>query len=95
MTLAGATPAGTPGGYISAMKNDLPFGRIPLTTGGSSSTYETDGLWFNNGQVNYAFVGGTWASALLCGAFYGMLDHAESETNASAGAALSCKPLAA
>lgn len=95
LTLAGATPAGTNGGYISAMKNDLPFGRIPVTTGGSSSTYEADGLLFNNGQVDYAIVGGCWGDALLCGAFCADLNCAASYTAASIGAALSCKPLAA
>ena len=95
LTLAGATPAGTSGGYISAMKNDLPFGRIPVTASGSSSTYEADGLWFNNGQVNYALVGGEWGAALLCGAFCAHLDAAASYAGAYLGAALSCKPLAA
>ena len=94
LTLAGATPAGTSGGYISAMKNDLPFGRIPVTAGGSSSTYEADGLWFNNGQVDYALVGGAWNNALLCGAFNANLGSAASYADTSAGAALSCKPLA-
>ena len=94
LTLAGATPAGTSGGYISAMKNDLPFGRIPVTAGGSSSTYEADSLGFDNGQVDYAIVGGAWAGALLCGAFYAGLSDAASSASASPGAALSCKPLA-
>lgn len=95
LTLAGATPAGTSDGYISVMKNDLPFGRIPVTAGGSSSTYEADGLYFNNGQVDYAFVGGGWSDVLRCGAFSARLDNAASGTYAYIGAALSCKPLAA
>ena len=94
LTLSGATPAGTSSGYISAMKNDLPFGRIPVTAGGSSSTYEADGLWFNNGQVDYPLVGGAWNYPLLCGAFCAILNSAESNTSESFGAALSCKPLA-
>lgn len=95
LTLSGATPAGTSSGYISAMKNDLPYGRIPVTAGGSSSTYEADDLWFNNSQVNYALVGGGWESALFCGAFCADLNAAASSATAYRGAALSCKPLAA
>ena len=97
LTLAGATPTGTTSGYISAMKNDLPYGRIPVTASGSSSTYEADGLWFDNGKVYYATVGGHWGAALLCGAFCATLhgDASTSGASTGTGAALSCKPLAA
>ena len=95
LALSGATPAGTSsGGYISAMKNDLPFGRIPVTVSGSSSTYEADGLGFNNGQVNYALVGGSWASMLIAGAFSTLMDFKVDSISTSSGVALSCKPLA-
>ena len=94
LTIASATPSGASGGYISTMKNDLPYGRIPYIASGSSSTNETDGLWFNNGQVDYAFVGGSWAYALLVGAFYANLNAAASHADAGNGAAISCKPLA-
>ena len=89
LTLAGATPAGTSGGYISYMKSDLPYGRIPVTASGSSSTYETDGLWFNNGQVDYALVGGRWYDALLCGAYCAHVSAAASKTSSDIGVALS------
>jgi hypothetical protein len=94
ISLSDATPSGTSGGYISAMKT-MSYGRIPITAKGSSTTYEADGLWFNNGQVDYALCGGSWSYALLVGAFCVYLNVAASHTNASVGAALSCKPLAA
>lgn len=93
ITVTDATPAGTSGGYISEMKT-LPFGRIPFKANGSATTYEADGLWFNNGQVDYAFVGGGWNDALLVGPFYALLNGAASYAGAHIGAALSCKPLA-
>ena len=92
--IADATPAGTSGGYISEMKT-MPFGRIPVKASGSATTYEADGFWFNNGQVDYALVGGGWHAALLVGPFASNLYNAASYTNANLGAALSCKPLAA
>lgn len=91
--VSGAIPAGTSGGYISDTV-DLKFGRIPYQTSGSATTKEGDGLWFNNSQVNYAFVGGDWGGALLVGAFCVRLSGAASYASAYGGAALSCKPLA-
>ena len=93
-TIANATPAGSSGGYISSMKTEA-FGRLPVNASGSSSTYEADGMWYNNSQVNYAFVGGSWGYALLVGPFYAYLHDAASYSYSSIGAALSCKPLAA
>ena len=92
--IANATPAGSSGGYISSMKTEA-FGRLPVTASGSSSTYEADGMWYNNSQVDYAFVGGYWTSGLLVGPFYADLGPAASVSASSRGAALSCKPLAA
>lgn len=93
-TISGANPAGTSGGYIKTMKTEV-FGRLPVEASGSSSTYEADGLWFNNSQANYAFVGGRWSDGLLVGPFYAYLSYAASASSAVRGAALSCKPLAA
>lgn len=92
--IANATPAGSSGGYISSMKTEA-FGRLPVNASGSSSTYEADGMWYNNSQVNYAFVGGYWYNDLLVGPFYANLSNAASYSNSNIGAALSCKPLAA
>ena len=93
-TIANATPAGSSGGYISSMKTEA-FGRLPVIASGSSSTYEADGMWYNNSQVNYASVGGYWGTGLLVGPFCAPLDSTASASNAGLGAALSCKPLAA
>ena len=92
-TVSGATPSGTSGGYISSMKTEG-FGRIPVTASGSSSTFEADGLWYNNSGTMYAFVGGAWDSGLPCGPFYANLYNAPSYSTSHIGAALSCKPLA-
>lgn len=93
-TIANATPAGSSGGYISSMKTEA-FGRLPVNASGSSSTYEADGMWYNNSQVNYAFVGGYWYGALMVGPFCAALGAAASISGSAFGAALSCKPLAA
>ena len=92
-TVSGATPSGTSGGYISSMKTEG-FGRIPVTASGSSSTFEADGLWYNNSDTMYAFVGGYWAYALPCGPFCATLYNTPSYSRSDYGAALSCKPLA-
>lgn len=93
LTVPGATPSGTSGGYIKTMKT-MPYGRIPYDASGSATTYEADGLWFNNSQSNYAFVGGSWIDGLHCGPFYAGLSSTASFSYTSYGAALSCKPLA-
>ena len=73
----------------------MPYGRIPVTASGSGTTFEADGMWFNNGQNNYACFGGNWDGALLCGGFCVYLGLTASTTYTTIGAALSCKPLAA
>jgi hypothetical protein len=93
ISISGATPTGTSGGYISGMKTEK-FGRIPYQASGSASTYEADGLWFNNSGTFYAFVGGYWNVGLMVGPFYADLSSATSYSGSSSGAALSCKPLA-
>ena len=92
-TVSGATPSGSSGGYINSMKTEG-FGRIPVTASGSSSTFEADGLWYNNSGTMYAFVGGTWDNDLRCGPFCAYLNYAPSTSYSYIGAALSCKPLA-
>ena len=70
------------------------FGRIPVTASGSSSTFEADGLYYNNSGTMYAFVGGGLNYHLLCGPFFAGLNRAPSKSDSDRGAALSCKPLA-
>lgn len=93
-TVANTTPAGKSGGYISSMKTEA-FGRLPVTASGSSSTYEADGMWYNNGYVDYAFFGGRYSGGLLVGPFYADLSYRASDKGPTLGAAISCKPLAA
>ena len=94
-TIANATLTGSiMGAYISSMKTEV-FGRLPAITIGSSSTYEADGLWANDNNVNYAYVGGHWRHGLLVGPFCATLYSAASNSDSHDGAALSCKPLAA
>ena len=69
-------------------------GLIPTIASGSATTYYCDGLWFNNSQVDYAFVGGSSNDAFLVGALCSALYFASSNTAWSFSASLSCKPLA-
>ncbi len=87
------TMSGTSGGYTSHM-NITDRGITPETISGSDSTYYCDGAWFNNGQVDYALVGGRWLYGLLVGCLCVHLAGAVSIAAADVGAALSCKPLA-
>ena len=93
ISVSGATPSGSSGGYISSMKTEA-YGRIPVTASGSSSTYEADGLYYSNSGTMYAIVGGSWYRDLHCGPFYADLYAAASISDSYSGAALSCKPLA-
>ena len=94
IALSEATPSGTTSGYISEMKNDLAFGRIPVKASGSATTYEADGLWFNNALTCYARAGAVRNSALADGPMAAMLLYDAVSKGGDVGAALSCKPLA-
>ena len=91
ITVDDATPSGTSGGYISLCRF-TENGIIPKQASGSSTTKYCDGLWFNNGQVNYALVGGYSSNGLRVGAFSSGLYNAASSVGWNFGAALSCKP---
>lgn len=93
LTVSGATPAGTSGGYISKAKFDPITGITPYYSSGSETTYYADGLWFNNSRVNFAIVGGGVNAAFLCGAFCASLDDAPSGASWIVGVSVSCKPL--
>ena len=88
----GCTPSGTTSGYISKM-TITENGLIPTTASGSATTYYTDGLWFNNSQVDYAVVGGSSATGFLVGSLCSHLNSLVSATSWAFGAAVSCKPL--
>ena len=93
ITIANSTPRGTSGGYISKMIINE-FGMIPVTASGSASTYYCDGLWINNSQVDYAYVGGPSSVDYRIGAFATSLGTLVTVSAWNIGASISCKPLA-
>ena len=88
----GLTPSGANGGYILAGSLVAPYGFFPTQVNGSSSTYYTDGMWFNNGITAAALVGGDHGNGLGVGAFATVLDSAPSRADWNIGSSLSCKP---
>lgn len=94
ISISNSTPSGTDKAYIDKMLI-TDKGLIPKSSGnGSATTYYTDGLWFNNSQVNYARVGGTVSSELFVGALCLYLKALVSDTSWNTGTSVSCKPLA-
>ncbi len=91
ITVEDATTSGTNGGYLSLCKF-TENGIIPKQASGSSTTKYCDALWFNNGQVNYAGVGGSSGYGARVGAFCSGLDGTASDAGWNFGAGLSCKP---
>lgn len=89
-TPVGKQPHGTSGGFINETVMSE-HGDIPCGATGSDSTFECDGLWFNNGQLNYALVGGHCSDSSQCGTFSLHLDSAASFTYWNVGASLSCR----
>ena len=90
-TAAGVTPGGTSGGYINKTKNSM-LGCIPTTASGSETTYEADGMWYNNSQVDIALVGGVCVDGSLCGLFALVLHVVASAAAWGFGASLSAYP---
>ena len=86
----GLTPGGTSGGYVSSATLTA-YGLVSQTASGSSTTYECDGFWFNNGQTNYALVGGSCANGALCGAFSSNVSDTPSAAGWNIGCCLSYK----
>lgn len=93
ISIGGATPSGTSGGYISKMLI-TDNGLIPTIASGSATTYYCDGLWFDNSKVDYPCVGGGTNYAYLVGALCSDLVVVSSYVDLTFGAAISCKPLA-
>lgn len=75
--VVGKAIQGTTGGYICDTHMSE-YGDIPYKICGSQSTYECDVLFFNNKQLNSAFVGGNYDSdfsgGLYCLSFEGKHD---------------------
>jgi len=84
----GLAPSGTSGGYISKCTGNQ-YGIFPHVVSGSSSTFECDGMWFNNGQIDYALVGGSCFNGLLTGLFCSYLHSLPSNTTWDIGASTS------
>ena len=87
----GLVPAGTSGGYLSEMRM-TDGGRVPVKASGSETTYECDGFWFNNAQLDVALFGGRRGNGSKCGLSYWSLDNLATCVHADFGASLSCKP---
>lgn len=87
----GVTPSGTTGGYISEMAM-TDGGRIPYMASGSETTYECDGFWFNNAQLDVALFGGDRGDGARCGLSYWFLNDLATYVSTNVGASLSCKP---
>ena len=71
---------GASGGYQKETKSSR-FGRLPKTTGGSSSTYTCDGSWWNDGITAVALVGGLCGNGANCGADYLVLSNSAGVAN--------------
>lgn len=96
-TFAGYIPSGSvpaaSSSYIKKMHVTAEGAIVPSEVGGSSASYYCDGMWSNNGQVDYAFFGGPSANGALCGLFAWLVGTPASYAAWDIGAALSCKPL--
>ena len=91
-TNTGLTPSGTPGGYCSRMEMASDIGRIPTVASGSETTYECDGLWFNNTIVAVALFGGFRGNGSRCGLSCWNVNAPATHVDAYIVASLSCKP---
>ncbi|MBP5163248.1 MAG: hypothetical protein ILP16_09780 [Spirochaetales bacterium] len=93
ITTAAAAPSGTSGGYISK-EYFCDEGMFPVEASGTASTFDCDGLWFNNSIVAVPLRGGASYAGALVGSFYVTLYSAATTAHWHFGAAVSCKPLA-
>lgn len=91
-TNTGLTPSGTSGGYCSRMEMASDIGRIPTVASGSETTYECDGVWFNNTIVAVALFGGRRGGGSKCGLSCWGVDNPATSVYTNFVASLSCKP---
>lgn len=89
---SGSVPAAS-GSYIKKMHVTAEGAIVPAEVGGASNKYYCDGMWSNNGQVDYASFGGSSYVDAFCGAFAWRVNFAASAADWGFGASLSCKPL--
>ena len=79
-------------GYIKSCKFGN-FGYLPLTTGGSSSTYYSDYWYTNNSALTVALVGGDSVNGMIDGISFFYLNYAASVALWNIAATLTLKPL--
>ena len=91
--LVGAALPAASGTYITAMTYSKYAYTPTAASGNNSAQYYCDGLWTNNGQVDYAYRGGASAYGALCGGFCLLLNDAAGIAYWAIGASPSCKPL--
>lgn len=72
------------------MASDI--GRIPTVASGSETTYECDGLWFNNTIVAVALFGGSRGYGSECGLSFWNVNDPATSVDTDIVASLSCKP---
>ena len=81
-------------GYITDMKTTV-YGRIPITGGGSSTTYEADTInAIYNTFTQYPVVVGGCASSLGAAGAFAVYMNYSSDANSNIASRLSCKPSA-
>lgn len=85
--------SGTSGGYISKEQTVDDIGTFPIVISGSSSTYECDGMWYNNSGTMVALRGGASHGGAICGLFCSTLNNPASDAAWSIGSSVSFKPL--
>ena len=83
------TITGSSGGYISKEQTVDDIGTFPIVISGSSSTYECDGMWYNNSGTMVAFRGGSSYNGASCGLFCSNLNNPASNANWSIGSSFS------
>ena len=74
------------------MEKASDIGRIPTVASGSETTYECDGLWFNNTIVAVALFGGARGGGSRCGLSCWNVGIPASYVYTDIVASLSCKP---
>lgn len=85
-----STPTGTSGGYIKDMLYTA-LGMFPTVITGSSSTYYTDGCWFDITIIAFAFFGGAKRHSRSCGALSMNADNVSTTAWDTVGTSLSYK----
>ena len=91
---SGVTPSGTSGNLTKASQTTDECGYLGKTAQGAANTYIPDSLYFNNGQLDFAFVGAGYDTAAdRAGARCLYLSFLASAAYVSIGSRLSYKPV--